>query len=137
MIELLPRTVYQMCVHGGLLVGSCAKKIMGEADSSHDYDVLVPMERWQVVSLLIPSNAHPNKFGGWRFTDDKGNEIDVWPGTLHEYLRDCKTKYGGSVYAIDYVHNMVYSSQLRPLDPPLTSENHSDMVETTTTRKGL
>ena len=68
MSELLPRVVYQMCVHGG-----------------------------------------------WRFMDEKGNEIDVWPGSLQEYLRDCKTKYGGAVYAVDYVHNVVYSSVVREL----------------------
>ena len=47
--------------------------------------------------------------------DEKGNEIDVWPGSLQEYLRDCKTKYGGAVYAVDYVHNVVYSSVVREL----------------------
>lgn len=111
MAELLPRVVYQMCVHGGLLVGSYAKKVMGEVEKSNDFDVLVPHEKWQVVALLIPETARPNKFGGWRFEDEKGNEIDVWPGTLTEYLRDCKTKHGGKVYAIDYVHNKVFSSQ--------------------------
>lgn len=110
-MELLPRVVYQMCVHGGFLVGSVAKKIMGEVDESHDYDVLVPYEKWQTICLLIPEDAKPNKFGGWRFCDDKCNEIDVWPGSVVDYLRDCKTKYGGHVYAIDYVHNKVYSSQ--------------------------
>ena len=107
---LLPRVVYQMCVHGGLLVGSQAKRMMGEVKKSHDYDVLVPYTKWQTISLLIPTDAKPNKFGGWRFQDEKGNEIDVWPGNLQDYLRDCKTKYGGKVYAIDYIHNKVYSS---------------------------
>lgn len=116
MSELLPRVVYQMCVHGGLLVGSYAKKLMGEVETTHDYDVLVPHERWQTIALLIPEDAKPNKFGGWRFLDEKGNEIDVWPGSLHEYLRDCKTKYGGAVYAIDYIHNRVYSARTHMLD---------------------
>lgn len=115
-MELLPRIVYQMCVHGGLLVGSVAKKIMGEVEETHDYDVLVPAENWQTIALLIPEDAKPNKFGGWRFEDDKGNEIDVWPGSLHQYLRECKTKYGGAVYAVDYIHNIVYSSKAMPVD---------------------
>lgn len=109
---LLPRLVYQMCVHGGLIVGSYAKKLMGEVEETHDYDVLIPHDKWQIIALLIPETAKPNKFGGWRIKDDKGNEIDVWPGSLHEYLSECKTKYGGSVYAIDYIHNRVYSSSL-------------------------
>lgn len=116
MVELLPRVVYQMCVHGGLLVGSQAKKLMGEIKESNDYDVLVPYDKWQTVSLLIPKTAVPNNFGGWRFTDSKDNEIDVWPGSLQDYLRDCKTKYGGAVYAIDYIHNIVYSSRVRRVD---------------------
>lgn len=101
-----------MCVHGALLVGSQAKVLMGEEIESNDYDLLVPLERWQTIALLIPENAKPNKFGGWRFTDDKGNEIDVWPDTLQNYLQNCKTKYGGMVYAVDYIHNKVYSSGL-------------------------
>ena len=115
---ILPRVVYQMCVHGGLLVGSQAKAIVGDIEPSnpHDYDVLVPLEKWQTVALLIPENARPNKFGGWRFVDDKGNEVDVWPGSLQEYLRNCKTKYGGKVVAIDYIHNKVYSSEVIDID---------------------
>ena len=115
MSELLPRVVYQMCVHGGLIVGSYAKKLVGDVEQANDYDVLVPLSHWQTVCLLIPETAKPNKFGGWRFEDDKGNEIDVWPGDLQEYLRDCKTKYGGAVYAVDYIHNVVYSSFVREL----------------------
>lgn len=113
--QLLPRVVYQMCVHGGLLVGSAAEVLMGELENSNDYDILVPLEKWQTIALLIPENAHPNKFGEWRFLDDKNNKIDVWPGTLQEYLENCKTKYGGFVYAIDYIHNKVYSSQVKNL----------------------
>lgn len=107
---MLPRVVYQMCVHGALLVGSQAKKLMGEVEESNDYDLLVPLEKWQTIALLIPADAQPNKFGGWRFTDDKDNEIDVWPDTLQNYLQNCKTKYGGHVYAIDYISNKVYSA---------------------------
>ena len=109
---MLPRVVYQMCVHGGLIVGSIAKKLMGEDIESNDYDILVPLDKWQTIAMIIPPHAIPNKFGGWRFTDDKGNEIDVWPDTLHNYLTNCKTKYGGAVYAIDFIHNKAYSSQV-------------------------
>jgi hypothetical protein len=109
---LLPRTVYLMCVHGALLVGSIAKKLMGEDEiEGNDYDLLVPLEKWQTIALMIPEDAKPNKFGGWRFTDDKGNEIDVWPDTLQNYLGNCKTKYGGKVYALDYIGNKAYSAQ--------------------------
>jgi hypothetical protein len=109
---MLPRMVYLMCVHGALLVGSQAKKLMGENIESNDYDLLVPLEKWQTIALLIPIDAKPNKFGGWRFKDDKENEIDVWPDTLQNYLTNCKTKYGGKVYAIDYIANKAYCSQM-------------------------
>lgn len=121
---MLPRIVYLMSVHGGLVVGSQAKIMAGDSlgiDESgaertgSDWDVLVPHEHWQKIALIIPEDARPNKFGGWRFNDDKGNEIDVWPGSLHTYLSECKTKYGGSVYAVDYIHNMIYSSAVRDL----------------------
>ena len=116
-MALLPRTVYQMSVHGALIVGSQAKKLAGDdvdTDSS-DWDVLVPYDRWQVIALMIPETATPNKFGGWRFILDMGEEIDVWPGDVSTYLRECKTKHGGQVYAVDYIHNLVYSSRVQDL----------------------
>ena len=88
---ILPRLVYQMCVHGAFIVGSQAKRLCGESieAAESDFDLLVPLEKWQTVSMLIPMDAKPNKFGGWRFEDDKGNEIDVWPDTLQNYLTNC------------------------------------------------
>ena len=100
-----------MCVHGTLLVGFQAKKLMGEKIETNDYDLLVPLDKWQVIALLILKNAKPNKFDRWRFKDDKNNEIDVWPDTLQNYFKNCKTKYGGKVYAVDFIVNKAYSSE--------------------------
>lgn len=87
---------YQMCVHGALLVGSFAKMLCGEEIQANDYDLLVPLEKWQTIALLIPESAKPNKFGGWRFLvkgkDTDEIEVDVWPDTLVNYLTNCKTK---------------------------------------------
>lgn len=113
--ELLPRIVYQMCVHGALIVGSYAKKLMGEVEASGDYDLIVPYDKWQTVSLLIPKDAKLNNFGGLRFEDKHGNEIDVWQGSLHNYLNECKTKHGGKVYAIDYINNKVFSAEYKDI----------------------
>lgn len=110
--KLLPRTVYQMCVMGALIAGSKAKQLMDEDIEANDYDLLVPLEHWQKVALLIPQDAKPNKFGGWRFKDDKDNEIDVWVDTVQNYLQNCKTKYSGKVYVVDYIRNKAYSSEL-------------------------
>lgn len=116
-VSVLPRVVYQMAVHGGLIVGSQAKRMVGEVEvdskSNSDWDVLVPFEKWQIIALLIPTSATPNKFGGWRFETEDGVEVDVWPGSVITYLTECKTKYGGAVYAVDYIKNMVYSSSVR------------------------
>ena len=112
---LLPRIVYLACVHGGLIVGSQAKRLAGETIKSDtsDWDLLIPFEKWSTIALMIPEDARPNKFGGWRFSDDKGNEVDMWPGSVLEYLTNCKTKYGGNVYAVDYIGNRVYSSSFK------------------------
>lgn len=110
---MLPALVYQMCVHGAYLVGSHAKHLVGDIDhSGNDYDLLVPLEKWQIIAMLIPQAAKPNRFGGWRFdVDFKGKqvEVDVWPDTLENYLSKCKTKHGGAVVAVDYINNTVFS----------------------------
>ena len=108
----LPREVYQMCVHGALLVGSVAKKLCGDEsiENPKDFDLLVPLEKWQTIALLIPQTARPNKFGGWRFKTSKGVEVDVWPDSLVNYLTNCKSAYGGEVVALDFIHNRKYSS---------------------------
>jgi hypothetical protein len=105
-----------MCVHGALIVGSLAKKMCGEDIdvSDSDYDLLVPLEKWQIIALLIPHDARPNKFGGWRFNTDKNGEsveVDVWPDRLENYLATCKTKYGGCVCAVDFINNKAFMSK--------------------------
>jgi len=114
LIMMLPRVVYQMCVHGALLAGSAAKKATGEEIEPNDYDLLVPHEKWQVIALLIPTDAIPNKFGGWRFMTDFENqkvEVDIWPSTLLQYLSECKSKYGEEVVVVDFIRNKKYSSK--------------------------
>ena len=109
----LPSIVYQMCVNGALVVGSYAKLLAGDNVDPNDFDLLVPYEHWPVIVLLIPKHARLNSFGGWRFTVEYADgvpvEVDVWPGSLEKYLSECKTKHGGKVHAVDYIHNKVYS----------------------------
>lgn len=119
MKNLLPRTVYQMCVHGALIVGSYAHYIVNEficttGEEPKDFDLLVPLENWQTIALLIPSHAKPNKFGGWRFLTDFDGvaiEVDVWPDTLVNYLTNCKSSKSRDIIALDFIHNRVYSSR--------------------------
>lgn len=111
--KLLPRVVYQMCVHGALLAGSQARKLAGEVGvEPNDFDLLVPLERWQTIALLIPPSARPNKFGGWRFMTDHGDErveVDVWPDSVYNYLANCKANDGERVCVVDFINNKVYS----------------------------
>lgn len=113
---MLPRLVYQLAVHGALIAGSQAKVMAGDTVNTDysDWDLLVPFDKWSTAALLIPPYAKPNKFGGWRF-EDNGVSIDLWPGDPLQYLRECKTKYGGAVYLVDYIHNQIFSSQVRDI----------------------
>lgn len=112
--KLLPRDVYRMCVHGAFIVGSYAKYLAGEDVEPNDIDLLVPLKDWQKIALLIPENAKPNKFGGWRFFVDD-IEIDVWPDTVQNYLTNCRSKHGGSVYVVDFINNRIFSSYQKEL----------------------
>jgi hypothetical protein len=99
-----------MCTHGAYIVGSYAKFLAGEdVPEPNDYDVLVPLNKWQNIALLIPPGAALNKFGGWRFTCDDGKEVDVWPDSVEHYLTTCKSKYGGTVLAVDFINNHILS----------------------------
>ena len=112
--KLLPRVVYQMCVHGALITGSFAKKLAGEDIVPEDFDLLVPLEKWQTVALMIPETAKPNKFGGWRFETEHGDElveVDVWPDTVQNYLTNCKSEHGGRVCVVDFIGNRLYSAE--------------------------
>jgi hypothetical protein len=108
-----------MCVHGALIAGSTAKIMVGETDiESHDYDLLVPHRHWQKIAMLIPQDATPTKFGGWRFEVEEAEgvvEVDVWPSDLQTYLTECRTKYGGDVVVVDFIRNRVFSSRCQEL----------------------
>jgi hypothetical protein len=116
----LPRVVYQMCVHGAYIVGSYARALAGTLKRTpRDFDLMVPLDKWQVIALMIPATAKPNKFGGWRFSTDWDKatvEVDVWPDTLDSYLGRCKSQPGESVIAVDFINNRVFACQ------PLRSE---------------
>lgn len=112
-MTLLPKVVYQMCVNGALIVGSTAKMLNGETDRPPgDFDLLVPFERWSVVCMLVPRSAKLNGFGGWTFNARHGDDIvsiDVWPDTLQRYLSECKSRHGGTVTAVDFINNRVFT----------------------------
>ena len=76
-----PRLVIKLAhLHEAWVVGSAADPAKDPA-ASRDVDVLVPFSHWPAAALLVPADAKPTMFGGWKFTTD-GREVDLWPGDL-------------------------------------------------------
>jgi hypothetical protein len=73
------------------LVGSAAAP-GADLTLVRDFDLLVPFHHWVVAAMLIPSDAKPNMFGGWKFIN-QGNVIDVWPGDLNWLLLNKAARY--------------------------------------------
>ncbi len=113
MKKKLPSLAYKLCVNGGLIAGSQAKKLVGEKVKPKDWDILVPPEKWQAVALLIPKSAKLNSFGGWSFEDSHGTPFDVWCDTMQNYLTNCKSTSDGAVVLVDFIHDRVYSAYTR------------------------
>lgn len=69
-MRVLPRIVNQICMlHDAWIVGRNMNPV-------RDYDVIVAFFNWKEVAVLIPIDANPNSFGGWKFTDE-GKSVDV------------------------------------------------------------
>lgn len=77
--------------HNAWIVGSAADP---EQDLSkvRDWDVIVPFSNWLTASGLIPQDAKPNRFGGWR-CQSEGQEVDVWPDDIAMILNASKSKF--------------------------------------------
>jgi hypothetical protein len=76
----------------GKLAYTCDAWIIGpaaavDADMStvRDFDVLVPPANWLQAAQLIPPDARPNTYGGWK-CQSEGREVDVWPEDLGKRL---------------------------------------------------
>jgi hypothetical protein len=86
----LPKLVLALTSHhGAWVVGSAADPAN---TSARDIDVLVPLSSWQAASSLIPPNARPNSFGGWK-CNCNGVEVDVWPGELGWLMEGRKARW--------------------------------------------
>lgn len=112
MKKVIPTSVFLLCKSGALLVGSYAMFLLGKADSYEDFDLIVPPEKWHIVSLQISSNARINHHGGFNYTDEKGNEIDIWPSSIDEHLRHCKPAIGKQTFIVDYINSKVFTSYI-------------------------
>lgn len=106
----IPTLVYQMCLHGAFICGSFARSLVEGSSDFNDYDLIVPPEKWSIVSLLIPKDtAKLNSFGGIRFKDKHGNTIDVWQGNPFEYLQTCHSNRSSNNYVVDLINKKVFT----------------------------
>lgn len=80
-MRILPEIVCKLCyAHSAWIVGGAAS-----SDTPKDFDVAVPIGEWQSAAMLIPRDARPNPFGGWKLVSE-GAEVDVWPCELGELM---------------------------------------------------
>lgn len=90
MASKLPKLVLALThAHDAWIVGSGADPNNTEP---RDYDVIVPYSEWQKACMLIPMDAKPNHFGGWKCISE-GKEIDVWCGDLGWLMQKPQMKY--------------------------------------------
>ena len=90
MATTFPKLVLAMThAHNAWLVGSAANP---ENNNPRDYDVVVPYSEWQKACMLIPSDAKPNHFGGWKCISE-GKEVDIWPGDVAWLMQRPQTTY--------------------------------------------
>jgi len=88
MSRTLPRAAAQLTeFHEAWIIGSMVP-------GAKDIDLLVPWSHWPQAALLIPTDARPNAFGGWKFNSE-GVELDVFPGDLAMLLSlgKCRSVY--------------------------------------------
>jgi hypothetical protein len=91
MASKLPKLVLHLThAHNGWIVGSGADPNLKEPP--RDYDVVIPFSEWQQACMLIPSDAVPNTFGGWKCLSD-GFEVDVWPAELSWLMQRPQMKF--------------------------------------------
>jgi hypothetical protein len=81
-------------MHDAWVVGSAADP---GNEKPRDWDVMVPFSQWNAASQLIPKDAKPNTFGGWKVKTEEGDEIDVWPGELGVLMQNAKARYAWHV----------------------------------------
>jgi hypothetical protein len=77
-----PKLVCALCYgHDAWVVGGAARD-----NDPRDWDILVPFSQWQSAAFLIPSDAKPNSFGGFKCSTPEGVEVDVWPGDIGKMI---------------------------------------------------
>jgi hypothetical protein len=105
----LPALIFLMCKNGANITGSAARFIVGACETFNDYDLIVPPDKWYAVSPLIPKTAKLNNHGGLKF-NYRRKQIDIWPCSIEQHLRQCKPGLDEQEYVVDYVNNRIFTS---------------------------
>lgn len=85
-----PATVAKLVTYcDAWIVGSGAKPI---PDVPRDWDVAVPFFEWNRAAAMIPADAKPNSFGGWKF-EEGGCVVDVWPDDIGKIMTNAMTTH--------------------------------------------
>jgi hypothetical protein len=82
MARVLPVLVNKLTyLHEGWVIGSAA---LASTDLANvrDYDILISFAHWREAAALVPADARPNSFGGWKCSTPEGAIVDVWPGDI-------------------------------------------------------
>ena len=87
------------------LTTTCNAWIIGSAAAPdvdlakvRDFDVLVPLAYWQQAAQMIPQDATPNTYGGWK-CQSEGREVDVWPEDLGMRMPSAMVKFAWHPYS--------------------------------------
>lgn len=77
----------------GWIVGSAADP---ENVNPRDIDIIIPFSKWHIALGALPkdrSRIKLNTYGGFKFDDENGVEIDMWTGELNTILTYHNVKY--------------------------------------------
>jgi len=89
-MRTLPKIVVKMThAHDAWIVGSAANP---DNQAPRDWDIQVPYSQWGAAAMLIPPDAKPNSFGGFK-CQCEGVSVDVWPGELGWILQRPMTQW--------------------------------------------
>lgn len=84
-----PKLVCALCYgHDAWIVGGAARQ-----EDPRDYDVIVSFEEWKGAAFLIPPDAKPNTFGGFKCPTPEGIEVDVWPSDLAKMMAQDEVRH--------------------------------------------
>lgn len=105
MSHKLPKLILDISVvskHQSFIVGSAADP---NINNPRDFDIIVPFSTWNEVCMLIPKDAVPNTFGGWKCKSGE-SIVDVWPGELNNVIIAEMFKYAWEPYSNTRIKKM-------------------------------